>query len=286
MRIAPLIESCACCIFCGKLGLAFGDHNRRLIFAVAAAVSVLAMVLTIFASLGVSTSTSILRHIYWVGGTTASPSGGVAHIYIGISMRFDTVDCRTALEFDVCERRYRDLGYQSVGKGVFERKVTWADEKSCAALKNSQACEACKSSLLTKSTIIVSIITQIPTITTDLQRGTRFGDVNCQATMGVISNIVSFASSMVSLIAFRQSCYLWMPMDFMGFSNIAWETGAAFKFLIVATLLKLFDAGCHLVVPTPPQRWRRPEATIKSVEEYMMQAPPSVTMDDEIKRTA
>lgn len=54
----------------------------------------------------------------------------------------------------------------------------------------------------TVSFAIMGAITQIPQMTTDLQRSTRFGDVNCQATMGAVTSFWGTYSGISSLASF------------------------------------------------------------------------------------
>jgi hypothetical protein len=49
--------------------------------------------------------------------------------------------------------------------------------------------------------IITSVITQVFQITTDLQRSTRFGDLNCQKTFGLVTSLYGFISTIFALKA-------------------------------------------------------------------------------------
>lgn len=74
----------------------------------------------------------------------------------------------------------------------------------------------------------MAAVSQIPTITTDLQRSTRYCDVNCQKTMGIVTNVLSLFSSMSALMAFRNSCYSSLPTDLSGHGTLHWSIGIGF----------------------------------------------------------
>merc|ERR1719491_244211 len=112
-------------------------------------------------------------------------------------------------------------------------------------------------------------VTQIPQMLTDLQRATTFGDVNCQATLGIVSSLVGTLTTLSSLGAFYQGCTSNLPNyghagnDVVSFS---WHMGAAFSCFVIATLMKLLDVCAHVLVPTPQARHSIPDEDLELVD--------------------
>merc|ERR1712039_783699 len=118
---------------------------------------------------------------------------------------------------------------------------------------DSPVCNSCrKSAAETITFAIMGVITQIPQITTDLQRSTAFGDVNCQATMGFLTSLWGCFSALMSLRSFAAGCWHQEPPHIRYIPIIfKFEPGAAFICLVIASVLKLWDAFCHVIVSTP-----------------------------------
>jgi len=286
MQLAPCIETTGCCRMCGRIGSEFGEIHRRSIALCASLVSVVALFLTIIATCGISTNPDVLQSAYWVHAT--DPRGFES--FMNLVMKFDKVDCdrETPLSRQLCISNATAAGFdkqESAGPeaNVFVRVVNWNDEVACNRTQTPAICAHCKDNLPATSSMIVSVITSIPTLTTDLQRATRFGDVNCQAAMARITGVISLFSGLSSLFAFYQACYVSLPTD-LGGGQIESDLGVGFYCLMVAVLLKLVDICIHFVIPTPAARWRETHAT--TLEGYMMEAEIDDSSGDESTTTA
>lgn len=288
MRLAPWIEHSACCLFCGKFGLSCAGKQRprKRLLSAGILLNTLALLLTIVAAIGgLSISGGTLRPLRWVHGRATLQVSNLmgANVtlsmdtYMGIRARYDVVNCSGVTK---CSQLMSAKGFTPVGDGSYEHVLNWDDESTCRRLELAgvaQLCEQCKDSLFSQSSLVLGILTSFPTIATDLQRATLYGDVNCQATMGFISNLISLVSTMVPLLLFRKDCYSNMPEAVSspsGSAPVEWHVGIGFQCLIIATLVKVFDALFHAMIPTPREKWVRPPEGIVDVEDYMALSAP------------
>lgn len=126
------------------------------------------------------------------------------------------------------------------------------------------ACDSCVdavSSIL--PTAILGVITQLPQILTDLQRSTSRGDRNCQKVFGVVTGIFGCVTTIIALSEFGQSCW---RIDADRFNM---QPGPGFILTVLATLLKVVDVFCHLVLPMPPLSARGTEEEPKNAKDTL-----------------
>jgi len=235
-----------------------------------------------------TTDPGLIQSTYWVHGDVSVPRSGnniimgaKLKLYVGVNMRLSQVDCSEASNSTECEAWYgrpESIMKRVEGK-IFHYELSWSDENACrdsagygATIEEQAAsekvCKDCQNALISNFALILGVVTQVPTITTNFQRCTAFGDVNCQATMGFLTCVWGLFNTMLSIILFSQACHKNLP-ESVGEKTIAWSHGFGFWCLIVGILIKVPDAVGHLVVPTPPKRWQKPAGKISSVVEYM-----------------
>eukprot|EP00419_Tripos_fusus_P014516 CAMPEP_0172755990 /NCGR_PEP_ID=MMETSP1074-20121228/160910_1 /TAXON_ID=2916 /ORGANISM="Ceratium fusus, Strain PA161109" /LENGTH=277 /DNA_ID=CAMNT_0013589175 /DNA_START=195 /DNA_END=1028 /DNA_ORIENTATION=- len=240
-----------------------------------------AMILLIVGSVGgLTTNSSVLLQLAWVKGKgeILFPTGPPVQIktYIGLTSQHQQAACMNQAQVLLfVNATAGPRGAWAEGPpGCFERTFELADEGTCShdSQEMVKLCEDCRESLLPSFTLFISIFAQIPTMATNLQRTTRFGDVNCQATMGVVSNLFSLFSSMVSLLSFRSYCMGELPETLLGNVNMKWHMGPGFQLVMLGTLVKLVDIACHCFVPTPKQRWKAP-GEVRDTAAYLSLAP-------------
>jgi len=306
MKIGPVCEWSACCRYIGACGLPCGKKRRRELMLVAWAVSFFSWILLLYPVFGVSTSESFIIFAPWAKGTSYhNETQAPVEVFIGLKGRVDRFDCNKAVSPTNCTTAMRGFGStlkypfkQHADRGVFSRVVIWKAGDSCpsvdaptsgdllgslgtvpgtAAVRGEvrrSMCEGCrKSAGETVSFAIMGAITQIPQMTTDLQRSTRFGDVNCQAVMGFLTSLWGCFSALMSLRSFSCNCWRSFPSEFPGSPLVFhWHGTLAFWGLLVASILKLWDAFTHLIVPTPTARHSKPKKNVTKLEDYMMAA--------------
>lgn len=139
---------------------------------------------------------------------------------------------------------------------------TWGDA-DCP----SGYCEDCKNSATdTTTSAALGVITLIPQLMTDLQRGKAEGDFNCQKWVGVFTGLLSFATTLFTLQSFYSGCSAKLP-DCVQIGEICYNLdyylGPSFYCMLFATLLKLFDIWANLIVPVSiiGYKWKNEDNT-------------------------
>lgn len=300
MKCAPVLETNRCCRTCARSGTKWGKANRRPVMLCAFGVSCIGWFLTIYGACAVSMNPAILKKAAWVHGKMVHAQTNTSlAVAVGLRGRVDTIDCSLAdLAPGTCASAVNGTNFQQIDDEgfIFERVIRWSDDRSCwsppmredvnsVALETwdflkkdtftDDVCSGCRNTAMASVTFaIMGVITQIPQITTDLQRSTLFGDVNCQATMGTVTSFFGTYSTLASLGTFSQSCWSnfptsppWNPKE----TPMYWRPGNAFICLVIATILKLWDAFSHLLVPTPRARHKRPRKEL-DLTAYMSMA--------------
>jgi len=297
MKCPGVIESNLCCIACGKIGPSSADRNRKSIQMCGFFLNFVALILTIVALIGFSSDVDTLRSVSWVTGEATALHGKI-DLYVGVVMRYDRVDCSSWSSTSDCEFAMSSLGLLRQAESIFTRKMKWDDDAACTgknAHGNEQSllsmaerarvsalCQDCKDNTYSLTTLVLAVVTYLPTIGTNLQRTTRFGDVNCQKTMGVVSNIFGFITSFSSLMSFHSACYANLPSELEtshGTFPIDWSLGPGWICLCIAVCIKILDGCVHLIVPTPSQRWVKPDKNMTDVIDYLKQAPVQMSQD-------
>ena len=133
-------------------------------------------------------------------------------------------------------------------------------------------CEACKdisSSLV--SSIIMSTISFVPTLATDILRMYYNYDVNCQKFFATIISFFTMIMSLSTLIQYNKTCFESFYEGDVSFddnrmvienSNVVveqpsitlrfdWHMGTGLICLYIGTILKVFDITVNAILPTP-----------------------------------
>jgi len=298
-KLLCLLETNFFCRTCGRTGLAWGDRYRKHIGVFLAALNGFALVMGLVAALGMTTMNGLLKQTYWVHGSfkiasvpdaaigSVFPNKGAAadatigvpfDVYIGVNMRLNVMDCRKSLNVSLCSEWLEQAEYIKDEVGMHELRILWNDEDACQRgvgllseerLQGQKLCRDCRDAQFANFALVMGVVTQFPTLLTNLQRSTRFGDVNCQATMGVLTNIWGFIMTMLSVLLFKQACHGRLP-ETVGGVRVDWKLGGGFWCLVFATLVKVPDGIGHFLIPTPTQRWKTPDWKISHASEYMM----------------
>jgi len=234
MDKAPWCEHSKLCLFCGKCGFSVLDNHRKKVMFFGGWLNIVSMILAVVSCVGgLSDSSDALKAAPWVrgkGNLCNTENGKETCIevqtYMGITARYDSID------LDDLDSEDREIFSVFVGTQQFtleegnkySRTLLWTDEAMCtnAGNETNQMCQDCKDNNMATSTLLIGVFAQFPTVVTNCQRGTPFGDVNCQASMGVISNVVGFASSMGAWQAYEQACYAVLPTSVNG-QDFEWK---------------------------------------------------------------
>mmetsp|Transcript_1257 Transcript_1257/g.2907 ORF Transcript_1257/g.2907 Transcript_1257/m.2907 type:complete len:345 (+) Transcript_1257:123-1157(+) len=302
-KLGPVIEWSWCCRRCGAIGLGCGHRNRKAVMFTAFTFSFVAWLLMIFAACGMSTNPTVLKVASWAHGTVyMNSTGAEISCFIGLNGRVDIVDCTGSQFADICRTLMDGTKFEETDDNVYERFIAWDDPTSCMPIQTngevklrlssflmegsgtSNMCETCRDSATESVTFaIMGVFTQLPQMATDLQRLTAFGDVNCQATMGIVTSLWGLFSNLMSLSRFSRSCWRSFPTTLESYA-LVWKPSPAFLCLLIGSAMKLVDVLSHLVVPTPLVRRSKPPKEVKDVVEYMMLATSSGDVNVEIDR--
>jgi len=259
-----------------------------MVMLVAFAVSLFSWALLIYPVFGLSLNPGLIRSAAWVTGEAHLHDHlALLHVYIGLRGRVDELDCKQARNQSLCEHlmdtaSYVQWPFEEQGDGVYTRILSWGRNESCPDPNNGlpggalsqpfgDACRGCRESLPETVTFaVMGAVTQIPQMATDLQRSTAFGDVNCQATLGLVTSLWGCFSALFALRSFSRSCW-WSFQESTSGSAVAfeWRPGAAFWCLVAASMLKLWDALSHCATPTPRGRRSKPPKEVTTLEDFM-----------------
>eukprot|EP00403_Amphidinium_massartii_P027596 CAMPEP_0178404400 /NCGR_PEP_ID=MMETSP0689_2-20121128/17863_1 /TAXON_ID=160604 /ORGANISM="Amphidinium massartii, Strain CS-259" /LENGTH=284 /DNA_ID=CAMNT_0020025381 /DNA_START=200 /DNA_END=1054 /DNA_ORIENTATION=- len=241
------------------------SHNRKTFMLFAVFVNLIAMVFVLLSCIsGLASDKALVKALPWVTGE-APATMGPWKTYISITSRVDRMECGLGQFQSVCNstRFPAAEGWVWQEEGAFERSVEWSQASACTQALDVATCEKCRDNALTSASLVLAIVGQMATITSNLQRSTVYGDVNCQAFWGVGSNVMSFFSSLTSLLSFRSACYQALP------SGPTWKLGIAFHAVALTLVFKIVDAVFHFILPTPEVRWHKPPGEVASIEDYM-----------------
>jgi len=277
-------------------GVSWGDRHRKKIGSVLATLNCLAMFLGIFAALGMTQTPSLLQFTHWVYGevvvqklpdaalhrfphlgeniSRGLPVGIKVQLFFGVNMRLNTWNCRTAENSTLCQEWLGLLHHVEVEPGLFYEEMRWGDSQACSrglgsdVAQNQKICQNCQGAQFSNFALVMGVVTQWPTLLTNLQRSTRFGDINCQATMGVLTNIWGLVMTLLAFGLYGKYCYTKLPDNVSGL-KLQWKFGLGYWCLLAATLVKVPDGIGHFIIPTPRQRWTSPKTSFASAAEYM-----------------
>jgi len=220
-------------LFCknvGKLGVDWFDKHRTAFMMTATFVTFVCMILSIVALFAVSTANDDVKATCWTYGKVENG----AEIFVGLN----------ALVL--------------VSANGTTVSAVWG-ESTCTVMESvlgddSSFCVQCRDSCDASVTVaIMSLVTILPTITTDIQRSTRKGDMNCQKFMGMLTGILSFVSTLAALSSYAGGCLRNLPTQIGGLS-IQYSPGPGLLCLVVATVLKVVDIVVHVCTPVLPYR--------------------------------
>lgn len=274
-RVSGCVESPCCCVRCGAVGLDCVTRHRKPLFSVMLACNAISMILCVFAALSMSQSYEVLKAGYWTRADVEFPlesgQSDKFQVFWGINTRVFEFDCGGFSNQSICGDQLVSNGFVERDGMRYSRDSHWNDA-SCMDTFGTFAvpvelttvlgasCEECKDSLFSSTSLVGGVITQIPTMATDCQRMTEFGDVNCQKVVGVMTNVLTFIVTFISVVRYREGCFVHLASAYHSEGRtytIVWQLGHGWRCLIVAMFIKVIDATAHILVKTP-LRCRRP----------------------------
>lgn len=202
------------------MGTEWGDSKRANIMLIASLFSLFGLILSLICLIGVSTDADTVMNTAWnIGETTG------VDFYIGLNIVVLDSDSTTV-------------------------KEEWSDIDCNIFESGSEICDSCSDAATgIISTVVISFLTAITTLQTDIQRSTRAGDLNCQKFMGMLTAALGMITTLYSLSSYVDSCSRELPDKTAEGENIDWVMGPGFSCLLVATMIKPIDFIAHAIVP-------------------------------------
>jgi len=225
-------ETCCLCTWLSSKGYTWADENRKCVIGTALCTTILAIVLSLVAACAISTNNTTVKNTSW----------SKSHFDNYVLLRQED----TYIGLSNVVRCYNDdlmIKDQCVG-------INW-DDTNCG-VDYGNICTDCKDAA-TGSIILVitSLISQIPTIQTDLARLQPETDRNVHKALSFIQGILSFATSVGTAITFAIACYMNLNDGIQDY-----ELGPGYLCLLMVLLIKPLNVFLHYLVPVP--YWRRP----------------------------
>jgi len=223
----------------------------------AAILSLVALILQIIPAISLTNDAEIIKTVSWTNAKFEIPFTNktssvpfvarkslTGQMYISLN---NVVQCRTDVQPEICRKYTWDDGCKG---SSFEcdlvRNLPGASEHDCG-----KYCEPCsEASSASVSVAAMSLVTALVQLTTDIQRSTANGDLNCQKAMGVITGLFGFGTTLAALNTFQLGCYQNLPLSLYT-ATFTYTLGPSFWCLFIATLLKIPDALLHAILPTP-----------------------------------
>lgn len=238
---SPLLELNCVCEQLGKVGFTGTDLRLRKIFMlIGLASNLVGLFLTAVACLAIAEDFGMIRWTAFSVGRIFENEEPSVQVFFGLkAAAFRNSTGNYVLPYD----EFCDY----VGTGSLPEPVLNQDECS--------SCNDVSNELVRK--VITTAIFYLPNIFTDILRMYPYYDVNCQKAFGMIINFSSIIVGYSLIRSYKQICYASFNAgsfpdesgDLM--YSYKWGGGPGLLRLWIATLLKLVDVFCHVMVPVP-----------------------------------
>jgi hypothetical protein len=119
------------------------------------------------------------------------------------------------------------------------------------------------------ATLLVSVVTYLPSIFTNITRMYLNYDVNCQKNFAILTTAFSLLLSLSTVLNYKNNCFdkfydgtvifdenrtvVDDPDSDKAFASVdfSWTGGAGLTCLVVATVIKIVDILVHVALPSP-----------------------------------
>uniref|UniRef100_A0A7S2CLB2 Uncharacterized protein n=1 Tax=Florenciella parvula TaxID=236787 RepID=A0A7S2CLB2_9STRA len=254
----------------GRIGFVWADRHRSKIMLSAFAVSFVAWLMTISAAFANSSNAAVVQNTYWAQGEV---DGGSLTYKLGLNVIVVEKDGGTST-IEWADHACDPITFNSDEHGEVSVERPFCSACSAAANKCIKL-------------VITAMITQVFQITTDLQRTTSYGDLNCQKLFGFSTSVYGMYSTWDSLVSFRYDCGMKSSLPpwrrdgtvdvtnstggIMGDVPVEHTAGPGYVLLLLAGFLKVYDVICHIIVPTP-ERNHKPAKMDLELDAYMLES--------------
>jgi len=279
MKCRRIHEHSGCARWIGQIGFKklSQDSVRSKIMLCAFSLSVTAWVFIILGAFAVSNSASLIGSFGWAEANYPLGGGSSIRVEAGIWSRAAVFTSPNASQTVVGSWAECSDNYTLGGYSIYLANAVPAWFAGEVEDDPNEFCSSCAAvSQSTAMFVYLAIFTQIPQILTDLQRTTRYGDVNCQKLWGIFTSFLGMISGFQSLRTFASSCWQDLPSKYYVSApdgtittlNVEWAPGPGFILMLIGIIMKGIDVAIHLIVPAPVERSRPQPKPIGAVE-YM-----------------
>jgi hypothetical protein len=254
------MEESVCCKVLGRIGLIRPENEkaRFWLLHVGFIANLIAFVLTLYSALAISDDYDTLRAASFskIGVTEPnSPLETIIQLDVGLraaALNLPHTEQKIVINFD----EFCDLPSESLKLFLDDTDV------ECSR------CEDISTSMVVS--VIVSVITFIPSFSTDILRMYSNYDVNCQKVFSTLFAAVTLLLSLNTLLKYNQSCFaafysgkvpfdqnITLIQDDAAATNAAflvdfdWSMGPGLACLYAGTVSKAVDIVFNLLVPSP-----------------------------------
>uniref|UniRef100_A0A7R9WTB8 Uncharacterized protein n=1 Tax=Craspedostauros australis TaxID=1486917 RepID=A0A7R9WTB8_9STRA len=255
-RCPGLMEENRFCRCWGTIGFMTKKSLRYNVLLVGLIANFIGMVLTIYACFAISEDFDSLQRTSFSSGDITGGPDSSASLKVDIGLK--------AIAFDESRSGIKTVvGFDELCDFSFN------DEFDVREFTMTDACDECNdvSSGLV-ATVIMSAVTFIPSLATDILRMYENYDVNCQKGFATILAIISIVSSLSTLLSYKNACFDGFFDGEIIFSvsggsvvqndgqgtfvvDFDWSAGNGMIALAIGTALKVIDVVCNFLVATP-----------------------------------
>jgi len=240
------------CYRTGRLGYQLSRRNRCVLMMVTLGAAVLTAFLLTLAVFGNSLDPDTIRRFPWA----------------------------------VAEGRHNDVQVR-VSIGLFQRVIDVSEgnttsfstrpwEDGCAFLdarNSADYCTECHESMVSSFGFMALLLIgqlvgftgvlcftcamNIPTMVTSCQRGTRYGDMNCQKFLALVFGLVGIYIVADVVAGYYSGCYMALPLTLQNDGldiPLEWSLGTCWHMFVWAGILKICDFLFHLALQAPTDR--------------------------------
>lgn len=249
-RCRSVLSESPCCLSFGRVGYKWADEYRSPIMFWAFWGSFVSIVLLIIPFLSLGSRTSTVQNCYWTKGKITNYKNAGMDIDVYCGLRYVSLEC----DGSQCPDSLRDT-------------ISWDDleDKGFCTTEFCADCQSVVSKTITSA--VLSLLTMLPQITTNLQRSKPDGDLHCQKAMGFLTSILGTVGTIITMVNYVNVCYSEVPTSGENeATGVHWMLGPSFWCTLVATFLKIGDAVVNLIVPVPEFGYWREKDAIPTTE--------------------
>jgi len=265
-----VLEQNCVCETIGRIGIVRPDdkYGRRWLMRIGLITQVIGLILTAIACFAISTEYNLLSSLSYTKGVVTAPNlAEDVELAIGLrAVAFNNPNPGAVGKTVITFEEFCSLTPAQTRNGTgpeFDAQVlsTYLNPRDCGE------CAAVSGSMV--SSLVMSLVSYLPTIFTDVLRMYPNYDVNCQKAFGMIVAIFGLLMAINTWLTYMGSCVNNFYDGFVPYSangeillrenaanalnylDFNWTEGTGLICLIIATFLKIVDIVCHFLLPTP-----------------------------------